>query len=511
MSIATLSLAATTIFLPLLLLLLFLIRGRHRLHAALNLPLPPGPRGWPLLGVLPLLRPLPHAALASLAKRYGSIMYLKLGTSGFAVASSPAAARAFLHTHDLLFADRPLNAAARHISYGGQDLVSADYGPLWKLLRRLSITHLLGPRPLVQWAPARLSESALMVRSVLDLSRLGEPVRVQEAAMVALANMLGLAMLSRRVFDSYGAESSEFKRVVSEWMKLSGMANLGDFIPSIKWLDVQGIDRRLKSLHARFDALMTRMLREHADTAGEREGRPDFVDYLLASSKSSESEVVVSDTNIKGLVLDMFIAGTDTSSVSIEWAFAELLKNRSILKRAQLELDNVIGRDRKLEESDIPKLPYLQAICKEALRMHPSTPLSLPHLSNQACKVDGFYIPEGTRLLVNIWAIGRDPDIWENPLEFNPDRFLSGKGANIDLQGTDFELMPFGGGRRICVGKSVGILFVQYLLGTLLHSFDWMIPDGEELDMEEAPGLVLQKNVPLIALASPRLAPTAYV
>ncbi|XP_073100607.1 flavonoid 3',5'-hydroxylase-like [Elaeis guineensis] len=221
----------------------------------------------------------------------------------------PRRARAFLHTHDLLFADRPLNAAARHISYGGQDLVSADYGPLWKLLRRLSITHLLGPRPLVQWAPARLSESALMVRSVLDLSRLGEPVRVQEAAMVALANMLGLAMLSRRVFDSYGAESSEFKRVVSEWMKLSGMANLGDFIPSIKWLDVQGIDRRLKSLHARFDALMTRMLREHADTAGEREGRPDFVDYLLASSKSSESEVGVSDTNIKGLVLACITTG----------------------------------------------------------------------------------------------------------------------------------------------------------------------------------------------------------
>ncbi|EHA8592262.1 putative Flavonoid 3',5'-hydroxylase 2 [Cocos nucifera] len=216
-------------------------------------------------------------------------MYLKLGTLGFAVASSPAAARAFLHTHDLLFADRPLNAAAaRHISYGGQDLVSADYGPRWKLLRRLSTTHLLGPRSLVQWTPARLSEAAHMVRSILDLSRLGEPVRVQDAAMVALANILGLAILSRRVFDSYGAESSEFKRTVLEWMRLSGMANVADFIPSIKWLDVQGIDRRLKSLHKKFDALMTGMLREHADTAGEREGRPDFVDHLLASSKSSE-------------------------------------------------------------------------------------------------------------------------------------------------------------------------------------------------------------------------------
>lgn len=206
----------------------------------------------------------------------------------------------------------------------------------------------------------------------------------------------------------------------------------------------------------------------------------------------------------------MFIAGTDTSSIAIEWAIAELLKNHSILKRVHLELDEVIGRDRMLEESDIPKLPYLQAICKEVFRMHPTTPLSLPHLSNQACEVEGYHIPKGTRLLVNIWAIGRDPEIWENPLEFNPDRFLSGKGANIDLQGTDFELMPFGGGRRICVGKNLGILFVQYIVGTLLHSFDWTMPDGEKLNMEEAPGLALQKAVPVNALAKPRLASGAY-
>ncbi|XP_038985289.1 flavonoid 3',5'-hydroxylase 1-like [Phoenix dactylifera] len=502
------SLVTTLLLLLLLPFLIFLFR--QRLHAAPHLPLPPGPRGWPLLGALPLLGPLPHAALAALAKRHGPIMYLNIGTLGFAVASSPAAARAFLQTLDLPFACRPLNTVARHVSYGGQDIVFADYGPLWKLLRRLSATHLLGPRALSQWAATRRSEACRMVRSILDLSRRGEPVRVQEVAMVALANMLGLAILSRRVFDSDGAESGQFKSMVLELMRVGGLANIGDLVPCIAWLDVQGIERRAKRLHERFDALVTRMLREHADTAGQREGRPDYVDNLLANCKSSEGEVALSDANIKGLVLDMFIAGTDTSSIAVEWAIAELLKNHSILKRAHLELDEVIGRDRMLEESDIPKLPYLQAICEEVLRMHPTTPLSLPHLSNQACEVEGYYIPKGTRLLVNIWAIGRDPEIWENPLAFNPDRFLSGKRANVGLQGTDFELMPFGGGRRICAGKQLGILFVQYIVGTLLHSFDWIMPDGEELNMEEAPGLALQKAVPVNALAKPRLASSAY-
>nr|XP_010932510.1 flavonoid 3',5'-hydroxylase [Elaeis guineensis] len=498
---------ATTFFFPLVLILfLFHLRRRAQSH----LPLPPGPRGWPLLGSLPLLGPLPHVALANLAKRYGPIMYLKLGTHGFAVASSPSVARAFLHTLDIQFADRPINAAARNVGYAGEDLVWADYGPRWKLLRKLSSVHLLGPPALAQWAPARRAEVDRLVRSILDMSRLGEPVKVHGMVMRTLANVLGLAILSRRVFDSEGAESSEFRRMVLEVLRLSGLVNIADFIPSMKWLDVQGIERSVKSLHQKFDALMTQMLKEHAETAGQRKGRQDFVDYLLANCKASNGEVLLSDVNIKGLIVDMFIAGTDTSSITIEWAFTELLTNPSVLKRAQLEMDEVIGRDRRFEESDIPKLPYLQAICKEVLRKHATTPLNLPHLASQDCEIGGYYIPKGTRLLVNIYAIGRDPDVWDNPLEFKPERFLSGKDAKIDVKGTDFELIPFGAGRRICAGKNLGMLFVQSILGTLIHAFDWTVRDGEVVDMEESSGLALQKTNPVMALASPRLAPSLY-
>lgn len=208
----------------------------------------------------------------------------------------------------------------------------------------------------------------------------------------------------------------------------------------------------------------------------------------------------------------MFTAGTDTSSIIVEWAMAEMLKNPSIMARAQEEMDRVVGRERRLEESDIANLPYLQAVCKEAMRLHPSTPLSLPHFSFEECEVDGYRVPANTRLLINIWAIGRDPSAWEEPLEFRPERFLpSGPAAKVDPMGNNFELIPFGAGRRICAGKLAGMLFVQYFLGTLVQGFDWRLPDGEEkVDMGETFGLALPKAVPLRALVTPRLVPDAY-
>jgi len=189
-----------------------------------------------------------------------------------------------------------------------------------------------------------------------------------------------------------------------------------------------------------------------------------------------------------------------------------MLKNPKIMKKVHEEMDQVIGKQRRLQESDIQKLPYLQAICKETYRKHPSTPLNLPRVSLEPCQVNGYYIPKNTRLSVNIWAIGRDPNVWENPLEFNPERFLSGKNAKIDPRGNDFELIPFGAGRRICAGTRMGIVLVQYILGTLVHSFDWKLPnDVVDLNMDESFGLALQKKVPLTAIVSPRLSPSAYI
>ncbi|XP_043722163.1 flavonoid 3',5'-hydroxylase 2-like [Telopea speciosissima] len=472
--------------------------------------LPPGPKGWPVIGALPLLGKMPHVALFDLAQKYGPVMYLKMGTCGMVVASTPDAARAFLKTLDLNFSNRPPNAGATHLAYDAQDMVFADYGPRWKLLRKLSNLHMLGGKALEDWANVRGAELGHMIRAMCESSRRGEPVVVPEMLTYAMANMIGQIMLSRRVFASKGDESNEFKDMVVELMTSAGLFNIGDFIPSIAWMDLQGIEGGMKKLHKKWDNLIAKMIKEHKATAHERKGKPDFLDVIFANRENSEGERL-SDINIKALLLNLFSAGTDTSSSIIEWALAEMMKNPSILEKAHAEMDEVIGRNRRLEESDISKLPYLQAICKETFRKHPSTPLNLPRVSTEACEVNGYYIPKNTRLSVNIWGIGRDPNVWEKPIEFTPERFLSGRNAKIDPRGNDFELIPFGAGRRICAGTRMGIVLVEYILGTLVHAFDWKVPGGADaLNMDEAFGLALQKAVPLAAMVTPRLAPTAY-
>lgn len=212
---------------------------------------------------------------------------------------------------------------------------------------------------------------------------------------------------------------------------------------------------------------------------------------------------------------NLFTAGTDTSSSTVEWAIAELIRHPNILAQAQQEIDKVVGQNRLVTEADLTHLKFLQAIVKETFRLHPSTPLSLPRMATESCEINGFFIPKGATLLTNVWAIARDPGAWPEPLEFRPNRFLPecGKKANVDVRGNDFELIPFGSGRRICAGMSLGLRMVQLLTASLIHAFDWKLPHGqsvEKLNMDEAYGLTLQRASPLLVHPKPRLSPNAY-
>ncbi|CAK8565327.1 unnamed protein product [Lathyrus sativus] len=487
-------------------ILTFLTKKPHK-------KLPPGPKGYPIVGALPLMGAMPHLTLFKMSQKYGPIMYLKMGSNNMVVASSPSSAKAFLKTLDLNFSNRPPNAGATHLAYDSQDMVFADYGSRWKLLRKLSNLHMLGGKALEDWSKIREDEMGHMIHTMYDSSKRNESIVVPEMLTYAMANMIGQIILSRRVFETKGDESNDFKDMVVELMTTAGYFNIGDFIPILAWLDLQGIERGMKRLHRKFDALLTKMIEEHVDSSHKNPRvKPDFLDTLIAQSKQDDGGEKLTITNIKAVLLNLFTAGTDTSSSIIEWALSEIIKNPNIMKRAHEEMDRVIGKQRRLQESDIQNLPYLQAICKETYRKHPSTPLNLPRVSSEACEVNGYYIPKNTRLSVNIWAIGRDPNVWENPLDFNPDRFLRGEKAKIDPRGNDFELIPFGAGRRICAGTRMGIVLVQYILGTLVHSFDWKLPKGVvDLDMDESFGLALQKKVPLSVVVSPRLSPSAYV
>nr|XP_027125050.1 flavonoid 3'-monooxygenase-like [Coffea arabica] len=478
--------------------------------------LPPGPKPWPIVGNLPHLGTKPHHSLAAMAKTYGPLMHLRLGFVHVVVAASASVAAQFLKTHDANFSSRPPNSGAKHIAYNYQDLVFAPYGPRWRLLRKICSIHLFSAKALDDFHLVRQEEVGTLTRALLA-SAGKTPVNLGQLLNVCTTNALGRVMLGRRVFgDGSGGgdpKADEFKSMVVELMVLAGVFNLGDFIPILDWLDLQGVAEKMKKLHARFDAFLNTILEEHKiNGSSGMEKHVDLLSTLISLKDNVDGEGgTLSDTEIKALLLDLFTAGTDTSSSTVEWAIAELIRNPKLLAQAQQELDAVIGSNRLVTDADLPKLTFIQAIVKEAFRLHPSTPLSLPRMATENCEINGYFIPKGSTLLVNVWAIARDPDIWADPLEFRPERFLpGGEKPNVDIKGNDFEVIPFGAGRRICAGMSLGVRMVQLLTATLIHAFDWDLPNGqgaEKLNMEEAYGLTLQRASPLMVHPKPRLAP----
>ncbi|XP_043703971.1 flavonoid 3'-monooxygenase-like [Telopea speciosissima] len=484
-------------------------------------PLPPGPKPWPIIGNLPHLGPKPHHSLAALARIYGPLMHLRLGSVHVVIAASASVASQFLKTHDTNFSSRPPNSGAKHIAYNYQDLVFAPYGPRWRMLRKICSVHLFSAKALDDFRHVRQEEVAVLTKQLAVAGRVAL-VNVGQLLNVCTTNALSRVMIGWRVFgEGEGIENSksqEFKDMVVELMVLAGVFNIGDFVPALEWLDLQGVASKMKKLHARFDAFLNAIIAEHESSGVNGDGsqkHSDLLSTLISLKNDADGEGgKLSDTEIKALLLDLFTAGTDTSSSTVEWALAELIRHPQIMAQAQQELDSVIGPDRLVTESDLPNLPYLQAIIKETFRLHPSTPLSLPRMATEGCEINGYHIPKDSTLLVNVWAISRDPEIWPEPLEFRPERFLPGsKQAHIDIKGNDFEVIPFGAGRRICAGMSLGLRMVQLLTATLVHAFDWVLPEAqtpEKLNMEEAYGLTLQRAMPLMVFTRPRLAPQLY-
>ncbi|KAK1412895.1 hypothetical protein QVD17_34483 [Tagetes erecta] len=264
------------------------------------------------------------------------------------------------------------------------------------------------------------------------------------------------------------------------------------------------------SMSKRYDALMEMIIMEHEEARKQetREAK-DLLNILLDISEDESMEIKLTRENIKALIRDILGAGTDTSAISVEWALAELINHPNIMKKAVEEIDQVVGKNRLVQESDIPDLPYLQAIVKESLRLHPTAPMIL-RLSTQDCTVGGYHIPSNTTTLVNVWSLGRDPTVWERPLEFMPERF---EGKPLDVRGQHFNLLPFGSGRRICPGTSLGLLMIHVTLGAMIQCFEWKAGEHGNLarvDMEEGVGITLPRANPLICVPVVRLDPIPF-
>lgn len=507
---------------------LLLTGGLRRRRGISKIPLPPGPKGQPVLGNLLQLGPKPHETIYSLSKSYGPLVSLRFGSVDMITVNSAAAAARILR-NDANFSSRPSSTSVKYIAYNHQDLIFAHYGARWRMLRKICALQLFAPKAMEDLVPVRADEVGRFVRKLADCGRKGEMANLSDEISACATNALSRVVVGRRVFDE-GEETKEFKEMVAEMMNLSAAFNINDFVPGFGWLDLQGLVAKMKKLHRKFDEFLDKVIAEHRERLMEKEkaaaggggvagrGRHnDLLSLLLEAKQDGNGEgVALTDGDIKPLLQNMFAAGTDTSSNTVEFAVAELIRHPDILARAQQELDEVVGRSRLVNESDLPNLPFLYAIIKETFRHHPAAPLSLPRSVDKDCEVDGYLIPKGATLLINIWAIGRDPIAWpDDPLAFRPDRFLpGGRHEGVDVKGNDFELIPFGGGRRICAGMNLGLRMVQLLTATLVQAFEWKLPEGqvaEELDMNLSFGLTLHRPIPLMVRPVARLEPEAYL
>ncbi|CAI9115034.1 OLC1v1015868C1 [Oldenlandia corymbosa var. corymbosa] len=477
--------------------------------AAQKKQLPPGPRKLPIIGNMhQLMGSVPHRALWNLARKHGDLMHLQLGEISTIVASSPSTAEAILKTHDLAFANKPNLLVAEIMLYNGLDMGFAPHGYYWREIRKICTVELLGDKNVRSLSSIRQDKVAKLVSSIRDevplQSRQG--INVTEKIFSYTSSMVYKAVFGQ----AFGRHREELQKLMKEVLLHASGLDVADVFPSWKILHYLSSKPKLLELHKKLDKTLDTIIQEHVENPTGKNGefgQEDLIDVLLRikqNGTSGELRFPITNTNIKAILLDMFIAGTETSSAVVDWAMAEMIRNRAVLARAQSEIRKsllLLGKE-TIEENDVQRLSYLQAVIKETLRLHPPTPLLMPRNSREQCKIEGYIIPPNTRAMVNVWAIGRDPRYWDDSESFRPERF---EEKYVDFVGTNYEYLPFGAGRRSCPGTSFGLANVEVPLANLLYYFDWKLPDGIKSidnDMTETNGITASRKNSLFLVAS---------
>ncbi|KAG2308068.1 hypothetical protein Bca4012_082886 [Brassica carinata] len=463
---------------------------------------PPSPSSLPIIGNLHHLAGLPHRCLHNLSTKHGPVMLLRLGSVPVVVISSSEAAEVVLKTHDLECCSRPKTLGTGKFSYGFKDIALSQYGAYWREMRKLAVIELFSLKRVQSFRYIREEEVGLVVKKVSESALRQSPVDLSKTFFSLTASIICRVALGQNFNeDGFAIDQERIEELVTEAAEAIGTVTFSDFFPgalgrSLDWLFQR--HQKINKVFEELDAFYQHVIDDHLKPEGRKD--PDIVSLMLdmIDKQENQDSFKLNIDNVKAILMNVFLAGIDTSAVTMIWAMSELVRNPRAMKKAQEEIRTTLGDKKEIiTEDDLGKADYLKLIIKETFRLHPALPFILPRETMSHVKIQGYDIPPKTQIQVNVWSIGRDPEHWTDPGDFIPERFTD---SSVDFRGQHFELLPFGSGRRMCPAMSMGFATVELGLMNLLYFFDWALPDGMnfgDIDMEETGNLSIVKKVPL--------------
>ncbi|XP_068657382.1 cytochrome P450 78A5-like [Aristolochia californica] len=459
----------------------------------------PGPSGLPLLGLLfAFTGSTAHRALAKLSRAAGAtrLMAFSVGFTRFVISSHPETAKEILNSS--AFADRPVKESAYELLFH-RAMGFAHFGDYWRNLRRISATYLFSPKRIASFGVFRQEIGSLMVDQIGEMRRRNDELEVKKVLHFGSLNNVMMSVFGKRYDFEADPEGCKLEGLVKEGYELLGIFNWSDHFPVLGWLDLQGVRKRCRALVSRVNVFVGGIIEEHRhrrENDDDNEG--DFVDVLL----DLEMQERLSDSDMIAVLWEMIFRGTDTVAILLEWILARMVLHPDIQSKVQAEIDATVGTSKPVSDSDICNLPFLQAVVKEALRVHPPGPLlSWARLAIHDVHVGENFVPAGTTAMVNMWAITHDEKIWSEPNEFKPERFLE---EDVPIMGSDLRLAPFGSGRRVCPGKAMGLVTVHLWLAQLLQNYKWL-PSCDGVDLTECLKMSMEMKTPLVCRVEPRI------
>ncbi|EOA26958.1 hypothetical protein CARUB_v10023053mg [Capsella rubella] len=469
------------------LLIIFLLRRSPK-------NLPPCPPRLPILGNIHQLGSLPHRTLRDLSLKYGPVITVYLGSVRTVVVNSPETAEEVLKLHDSECCTRPKLSITKTFFYDGLGLGFTKWGDYYREVRKLCVLELFSVKRANSFRNLRDEELGRLLNSLSDSAAAGTSVDLSKMLIKFVASFtcrmaFGLSFLGSDI------DNDRFLEVFMEANRVIGKFAAADIFPSFGWIidRISGLESSRKKGFKDLDTFYQKAIVDHREKKRTEE-REDLIDVLLKlqSQETKLGSNRITDTHIRAILMDLFLAGVDATAITIDWTMAELVRHPRVMKKVQAEIRERVGDNGTVTYDDLEGLEYMKMVLKETWRLHIPSPILIPREAMTKFTIRGYDIYPGTRIHVNAWAIGRNPDAWKDPEVFFPERFI---GSTVDTKGTSYELLPFGSGRRGCPAMYMGLSTVEYAVANLLYHFDW-IPTGE-VSVEEAPGLTSHRKHPL--------------